>query len=70
MSCPYCKHNGTDEEYLNEPIVSRDGLHVSMLYENTLAVWLPLEDGVLAIKALVPINYCPVCGRRLGAEEG
>lgn len=66
MSCPYCKYNDSDQEqYRNEPIVSRDDLLVSMLYAGELVVWLPLESGCLAIRAAIPIEHCPMCGRKL-----
>lgn len=65
MSCPYCEYDGTEESYCNENLINDDGAIVSLLYDRTLAVWLPDEDGCLCIKVLIPVDYCPKCGRRL-----
>lgn len=65
MNCKFCKHTGTDEEYRNEPIISSESIHVSLLFEGELAVWLPSKDGCLCIQAIIPVSHCPMCGRKL-----
>lgn len=71
MNCKFCKYEGTDEDasHLNENIYSDDDLIVCFLYDGGLSV-MPFHKGRQLATKYVPVNYCPMCGRRLGADEG
>lgn len=69
MSCEYCKYEGTDEDasYLNENIYSDDDLIVCFLYDGGLSV-MPFYRSMRGCQIrtkYVPVNYCPMCGRKL-----
>lgn len=67
MNCPYCKYDGTEESYRNEPLLRTEAAHATLLYDQTIVVWLPVgdDDNTLSPQALIPINFCPMCGRKL-----
>lgn len=66
VSCEYCKYHGTEETYRNEPIVDNERVCAVLLYDNGLAVYLPDPfTGCWGIEAVIPMDYCPRCGRKL-----
>jgi len=55
-NCPYCHE---DVEGNHESIYTNGEIYI---YENPKKLCI-LKYG---IKSLIPINYCPMCGRKLG----
>ena len=64
MACECCRDHGTEDAYRNEPIVDNEKVHAVLLYDNEIVVWLE-RDGYLLIEAVIPVLYCPNCGRKL-----
>lgn len=66
MACECCRYHGTEDAYRNEPIVDNERVHALLLYDNALAVYLPDPlSGCWGIEAVIPVLYCPRCGRKL-----
>lgn len=71
MSCPYCKYEGSyeDASYMNKDIFNDNDLIVCFMFDGGLSV-MSFHGGQQLRNKYVPVNYCPMCGRRLGAKEG
>lgn len=67
VACKCCRYHGEYDAYLNEPVVDNERVHAHLLYDNKLAVYLPdpFQKLVWRMEAVIPISYCPCCGRKL-----
>lgn len=66
MACECCRYHGTEDAYRNEPVVDNERVHALLLFDNGLVVYLPDPlSGCWGIEAVIPVLYCPRCGRKL-----
>ena len=67
-----CNWHNPDKtgKYFCARFESPDGKQVIDMYFNGAQITLRMEvDGVEAARMKCPINYCPVCGERVGMER-
>jgi hypothetical protein len=72
-NCEFC-HESTDG-WMNKDLILKDiklsngvlimSVNVFITYKDELELYLDGPDGDILDKAVLPINYCPICGREL-----
>ncbi|WP_080798769.1 hypothetical protein [Arabiibacter massiliensis] len=64
--CEFC---GKRNVGLKKRAEAYEGTLLVVLYGNTLDAGAYLPDGKVVANALMDINYCPCCGRRLSTPS-